>query len=197
MDIINILLHTVTLTMLGYLYFKLYKTKRFISIIKDKLRTMNLDVDNFIDDLVYESTVEEKPAKQITAIGPNKLVDPPTIALYRQRLAEVISAGNCKEYLGKHLTLEQLGQMPEKELVKAYSIYESKLGLKMTKSLGHSILGLYTSIVSNFFPVDSQEKLTEDLRNDPLITESLSSITAQLYFRYGSILAPLAATMIT
>ena len=87
--------------------------------------------------------------------------------------------------------------MSEKEIIKCYAIYESKLGLNMTKSLGHSILSLYTTVVNHFFALDSKKKLTEDLKNDPLISESLGSITSHLYFKYGSILAPLAASMIT
>ena len=197
MDTFNIVIHAITLVMLGYLYFKLFKTKNFLNILKYKLKTMNIDIDDIIDNILLDEPQIDSKTKQVNAVGPNKLVDQPTIAIYRQRLAECISAGNSKTYLGKHLSLEQLGIMSEKEVVKCYAIYESKLGLNMTKSLGHSILSLYTAAVSHLFPIDSKEKLTEDLKNDPLITESLSSITSHLYFRYGSILAPLAATMIT
>jgi hypothetical protein len=189
--VINLLFNIITFGMIGYIYFKLYKVKYFFNIVIYKLKKMNIDIDSIIEEIVCEP--KEEKSKKLTGTK----VDQPTIALYRQRLAECLSSGNSKTYLGKNITLEQLSTMSEKELIKCYTIYESKLGMNMTKSLGCSIISLYTAVVSHLFPIDSKEKLTEDLKNDPLITESLSSITSHLYFTYGSILAPLAATMIT
>ena len=199
LDIVYICFHIATIGMLGFIINKLLKANKAISIIKHKLRRMNIDVDDFLNELVNE---EPAVAKQITAVGPNintktKLVDPEQIAVYKQRIAEVISGGNAKEYLGKQITLDQLGSMSDKELTKCYAIYEAKLGLKMTKSLGQSILSFYTASISHLFPIDDQEKLTKDLGDDPIITSSLSSISSYLYFSYGGILAPLATAAIT
>ena len=60
MDFVNTLLHTTTLVMIGYLYFKLYKAKNILNIVKYKLSTMNIDVDDILDDLISEPQIESK-----------------------------------------------------------------------------------------------------------------------------------------
>jgi hypothetical protein len=188
--------------MVGLIFNYLCKVKKSINIIKHKLKRMNIDVDDLFLEVALEDQPVKPDSKQITAVGPNinlktKIVDPEKVAIYRQRIAELISAGNSKEYLGKQITLDQLGIMTDREIEKSYAIYEAKLGLKMTKSLGQSIISLYTASISHIFPVDNKDKLAKDLSDDPIINASLSSMASYLYFQYGAILAPVAAGMIT
>ena len=197
-------LHLFTLSLLGFLYYKLLKAKKIITIVKYKLKTMNIDTDDIFEQMISEDLQPIKPETkqtEITAIGPNitnkYVADPDKVVIYKQRIAELISAGNSKEYLGKQITLDQLGKMSHCEIEKCYAIYEAKLGLKMTKSLGQSLITLYTASISHLFPIDNKEKLAKDLNDDPIINASLSSISSYLYFQYGAVLAPFAATMIT
>ena len=61
-----------------------------------------------------------------------------------QKLLECILTGNSKLYLGKVYTEEQLAKLNEKEVEKLFNNYEAKLSGQMVKSLGHSIINMYS-----------------------------------------------------
>ena len=45
--------------------------------------------------------------------------------------------------------------------------------------------------------IRNQEALSEDLENDPFLNSALQRFTCELYYRFGSFLAPLSAGIIT
>ena len=45
--------------------------------------------------------------------------------------------------------------------------------------------------------VNNQEALSEDLENDPFLNSALQRFTCELYYRFGSFLAPLSIGIIT
>ena len=45
--------------------------------------------------------------------------------------------------------------------------------------------------------LNSKERLTEDLSNDPIINNSLASALSEVCYKYGIYLSPLVATLIT
>ena len=45
--------------------------------------------------------------------------------------------------------------------------------------------------------ISSQEALSEDLENDPFLNSALQRFTCELYYRFGSFLAPLSVGIIT
>ena len=45
--------------------------------------------------------------------------------------------------------------------------------------------------------INNQEALSEDLANDPFLTSALQRATCELYYRFGSFLAPLSIGIIT
>ena len=61
----------------------------------------------------------------------------------RQKLLECILTGNSKLYLGKVYTAEQLAKLNE-EVEKLFDNYEAKLSGQMVKSLGRSIINMYS-----------------------------------------------------
>ena len=44
--------------------------------------------------------------------------------------------------------------------------------------------------------INNQEALTEDLENDPFLNSALQRATCELYYRFGSFLAPLSIGII-
>ena len=46
-------------------------------------------------------------------------------------------------------------------------------------------------------PAENQPGLTADLEGDPFVDHTLSSVTCELYHRYGMFLAPLTPTLTT
>ena len=61
-----------------------------------------------------------------------------------QKLLECILIGNSKLYLGKVYTEDQLAKLSEEEVEKLFNNYEAKLLGQMVKSLGKSIINMYS-----------------------------------------------------
>ena len=67
----------------------------------------------------------------------------------------------------------------------------------MVKSLGHSIINMYSMGACSALGITNQEALREDLENDPFLNSALQRFTCELYCRFGSFLAPLSVGIIT
>ena len=67
----------------------------------------------------------------------------------------------------------------------------------MVKSLGKSIINIYSMGVCLALGITNQDALSEDLENDPFLNSALQRITCELYYRFGSFLAPLSIGIIT
>ena len=115
----------------------------------------------------------------------------------RQKLLECVLSGNSKLYLGKVYTKEQLAKLSEEEVEKLFNNYEAKLSGQMVKSLGKSIINMYSMGACSALGIRNQEALTKDLENDPFLNSALQRFTCELYYRFGSFLAPLSIGIIT
>ena len=67
----------------------------------------------------------------------------------------------------------------------------------MVHSLGHSIINIYSMGACAALGINNQEALREDLENDPFLNSALQRFTCELYYRFGSFLAPLSIGIIT
>ena len=61
-----------------------------------------------------------------------------------QKLLECILTRNSKLYQGKVYTEKQLAKLSEEEVEKLFNNYEAKLSGQMVKSLGKSIINMYS-----------------------------------------------------
>ena len=114
-----------------------------------------------------------------------------------QKLLECVLTRNSKLYLGKVYTEEQLAKLSEEEVEKLFNNYEAKLSGQMVKSLVKSIINMYSMGACSVLGITNQEALTEDLENDPFLNSALQRFTCELYYRFGSFLAPLSIGIIT
>ena len=115
----------------------------------------------------------------------------------RQKLLKCILTSNSKLYLGKAYTEEQLKKLSEEEVKKHFNNYEAKLSGQMVKSLGCSIINMYSMGACAALGITNQDALSEDLENDPFLNSALQRFTCELYYRFGSFLAPLSIGIIT
>ena len=115
----------------------------------------------------------------------------------RQKLLECILTRNNKLYLGKVYTEEQLAKLSEEEVEKLFNNYEAKLSCQMVTSLGKSIINMYSMEACSALGITNQDALSEDLENDPFLNSALQRFTCELYYRFGSFLAPLSVGIIT
>ena len=114
-----------------------------------------------------------------------------------QKLLECVLTGNSKLYLGKVYTEQQLAKLSEEEVEKLFNNYEPKLSGQMVKSLGKSIINMYSMGACSALGITNQEALSKDLENDPFLNSALQRFTCELYYRFGSFLAPLSVGIIT
>ena len=114
-----------------------------------------------------------------------------------QKLLQCLLTRNSKLYLGKVYTEDQLVKLSEEEVEKLLDNYKAKLLGQMVKSLGHSIINMYLMRACAVLGITSQDALCEGLENDPFLNSALQRATCELYYRFGSFLAPLSVGIIT
>ena len=115
----------------------------------------------------------------------------------RQKLLECVLTGNSKLYLGKVYTEEKIKELSKEEVEKLVNNYEAKLSGQMVKSLGKSIINMYSMGACAALGITNQDALSEDLENNPFLNSALQRFTCELYYRFGSVLAPLSVGIIT
>ena len=115
----------------------------------------------------------------------------------RERLVAGVLSGNSKMYLGKEYTEQQINEMDCTNVNTLLNRYESVLSAQMTKSLGKSIINLYSNIACSVLGVGSQQDLSDDLECDPFLNTALQRLTCDLYYRFGALLAPASIAIIT
>ena len=115
----------------------------------------------------------------------------------RQKLIECVLTGNSKLYLGKVYTEEKINELSDEEVDKLFSNYEAKLSGQMVKSLGKSFINMYSMGACTYLGISNQDALSEDLEKDPFLNSALQRLTCELYYRFGSFLAPLSVRLIT
>ena len=73
----------------------------------------------------------------------------------------------------------------------------AKLSGQMVKSLGCSVINMYSMGVCAVLGISNQDALSEDLENDPFLNSALQKFTCELYYRFSSLLALLSVEIIT
>ena len=193
-EYVNLLL---LLTMFGatcYAYYRLKKIFYLISIVMDseildQLTNLGRDVDSEFP----------KPKR-----GRRKKVDPKVnevedsdVRDKRERLVACVLSGNSKMYLGKEYTETQINEMDCTNVNTLLNRYESVLSAQMTKSLGKSVINLYSNLACSVLGVDNQKDLSDDLECDPFLNTAMQRFTYDLYYRFGALLAPVSVGIIT
>ena len=75
--------------------------------------------------------------------------------------------------------------------------YESILSSQMTKSLGKSVINLYSNVTCSVLGVGNQQELSTNLECDPFLKTAMQRFTCDLYYRFGALLAPVSVGIIT
>ena len=157
-EYVNLLL---LLTMFGsitfgccYVYYRLKNIFYLISIVMDskildQLTNLGRDVDSEFPKPKRGRNNQrlKKADTKINELEDNDLRDK------RERLAACVLSGNSKMYLGKEYTEEQINKMDCNDVNTLLNRYESVLSAQMTKSLGKSIINLYSNIACSVLGV--------------------------------------------
>ena len=100
-------------------------------------------------------------------------------------------------YLGKEYTEEQINKMDCNDVNTLLNRYKSILSAQMTKSLGKSVINLYSNIACSVLGIGNQQELSTNLECDPFLNTAMQRFTCDLYYRFGALLAPISVGIIT
>ena len=193
-EYINLLL---LLTMFGatcYAYYRLKKIFYLISIIMDSEILDQLTSSE--QNVNFEVTKPKRGHRKKVNPKLNEVEDS-DVRDKRERLVACVLSGNSKMYLGIEYTEEQINKMDCNDVNTLLNRYESVLSAQMTKSLGKSVINLYSNIACSVLGVDNQQDLSDDLECDPFLNTAMQRFTCDLYYRFGALLAPVSVGIIT
>ena len=181
-----------------YTYYRLKKIFYLISIVMDseildQLTTLGRDVDSeFPKPKRGRNNRRLKKADtKINEMEDNDIRDK------RERLVACVLSGNSKMYLGKEYIEQQINEMDCTNVNTLLNRYESVLSAQMTKSLGKSVINLYSNIACSVLGVGNQQELSTDLECHPFLNTAMQRFTCDLYYRFGTLLAPVSVGIIT
>ena len=155
------------------------------SEILDQLTNLGRDVDSEFPKA--KRGRKKKADTKINELEDNDIKDK------RERLVACILSGNSKMYLGKEYTEQQINEMDCDSVNALLNRYESILSAQMTKSLGKTIINLYSSLACSVLGIGNQQELSTDLECDPFLNTAMQRFTYDLYYRFGALLAPVSA----
>ena len=75
--------------------------------------------------------------------------------------------------------------------------YESILSAQITKSLGKSIINLYSNLACSVLGVGNQQEQSTDLECDLFLNTAMQRFTCDLYYRFDALFAPISVGIIT
>ena len=159
------------------------------SKILDQLTDLGRDVDSEFPK--PKRVCKKKADPKINELEDNDVRDK------RERLVACVLSGNSKMYLGKEHTEQQINEMDYNSINTLLNRYNSVLSAQMTKSLGKSIINLYSNLACSLLGVGNQQELSTDLECDLFLNTAMQRFTCDLYYRFGTLLAPVSVGIIT
>ena len=197
-EYINLLLLLTIFGSTCYVYYRLKKIFYLISIVMDseildQLTDLGRDIDS-----EFPKPKRGRNNRRLKKADPkmNELEDN-EIKDKRERLVTCDLSGNSKMYLGKEYTEEQINKIDYNDVNTLLNRYESVLSSQMTKSLGKSVINLYSNLACSVLGVGNQQELSTDLECDPFLNTAMQRFTCDLYYRFGALLAPVSVGIIT
>ena len=115
----------------------------------------------------------------------------------RDTLEAIILSGRGKMFLGGNYTPEDIEKMNSEEINQLYNKYRAVFGGRMAKSLGKTLINLYTKLVTAWLPIESEEELKASLESDLVVSNSIGDLASKLYGQFGGYLAPIITAVIT
>ena len=134
---------------------------------------------------------KKKPDTKMNELEDNDVRDK------RERLVECVLSGNSKMYLGKEYTEQQINEMDYNSINTLLNKYEFVLSAQMIKSLGKSVINLYSNIACSVLGAGNQQELSTNLECDPFLNTAMQRSHAICTIDFGALLAPVSVGIIT
>ena len=121
----------------------------------------------------------------------DELLNEPADSTEKLKLLELVKNGLIRKYCGKNLTEDKINKLSNEEIDQYHKIYLEKYNNELRKPIANSILNIYAHTVNRFKKIDSVDKLTDDLVNDPAINAAFDKIPNEFISSLSLILAPI------
>ena len=175
-EYVNLLLLLIMFGSTCYVYYRLKKFFYLISIVMD---SEILDQLTNLEKHVHSEVTKKRGRKKKADTKINELEDN-DVRDKRERLVACVLSGNSKMYLGKEYTEQQINEMDCTNVNTLLNRYESVLSAQMTKSLGKSIINLYSNVACSVLGVGNQQELHTDFESNPFLNTALQRFTCDL-----------------
>ena len=76
----------------------------------------------------------------------------------KQKILECIACGNSKVYLGKNYTEKRINKLSQEDINKLFVVYENNLSAQMAKSLGKSIINIYSTVACSLLKIENPKR---------------------------------------
>ena len=161
------------LTLLGTIYYFYYKYRKFFHVINIVMDSAILDqLSNLEKEVDSEVTKPKRGCRKKTDTKINE-EEENDVRDKRERLITWVLSGNSKQYLGKEYTVQQINEMDSNNINILSNRYESVLSAQMTKSLGKSVINLYSNVACTALGIGNQQDLSNDLECDPFLNTTM------------------------
>ena len=164
-EYVNLLLLLTMFVATCYAYYRLKKIFYLISIVMD---SEILDQLTSLEQNVNSEVTKPKRGRKKKADPKMNELENSDVRDKRERLVACVLSGNSKMYLGKEYTEEQINEMDCTNVNTLLNRYDSVLSAQMTKSLGKSIINLYSNIACSVLGIGNQQQLSTDLECEPI-----------------------------
>ena len=185
------------LTLLGTIYYIYCKYRRLFRVINIVMDSSILNQLSNLEKEVDSKVTKPKRGRKKKTIPPINEVKENDIRDKRERLAACVLCGNSKQYLGEEYTEQQINEIDGNNINTLSNRYESVSIAQMTKSLGKSVIYLYSNVACSVLGIGNQQDLSNDLECDPFLNTAMQRFTCDLYYRFGAFLAPVSVGTIT
>ena len=192
-EYVNLLLLLTIFGSTCYVYYKMKKFFYLISIlmdseILDQLTNLEKNVDSKFPKL--KRGRKKKADTKMNELEDNDVRDK------RERLVACVLSGNSKMYLGKEYTEQQINEMDCTNVNTLLNRYESVLSAQMTKSLGKSVINLYSNIACSVLGVGNQQELSTILECDPFLNTAMQRFTCDVICTINLVLYLLGSQLV-
>ena len=144
------------LTMFAFTCYVYYELKKFFYLISILMDFEILDqLTNLEENVDSEVTKSKRGRKKKMDTKMNE-VEENDVRDEKDRLITCILSGNSKQYLGKEYTEQQINEMDGNNIDILSYRYESVLSAQMTKSLGKSVINLYSNVACSVLGIGNQ-----------------------------------------
>ena len=172
------------------------KLKKFFYLISILMNSEILDqLTNLEKNVDFELTKPKRGRGKKTETKINE-VEENDVREKREKLVACVLSGNSKTYLGKEYTEQQINEMDCNSVNTLLNRSESVLSAQMTKSLGKSVINLYSNVACSVLGDGNQQDLSDDLECDPFLDTAMQRFTCDLYYHFGALLAPVSVGII-